>query len=42
MSGYLYFPDKLKDIKYHLLANMISFEIFFQLMVTIFKEKLNL
>ena len=42
MSGYLYFPDKLKDIKYHLQANMISFEIFFQLMVTIFKEKLNL
>ena len=42
MSGYLYFPNNLKDIKYHIYADMISCKIFFQLMVTVFKEKLNL
>ena len=42
MSGYLYFPNNLKDIKDHIQADMISCKIFFQLMVTVFKEKLNL
>ena len=42
VSGYLYFPNNLKDIKYHVQAYMISFKIFFQLMVTVFKENLNL
>ena len=42
MSGYLYFPNNLKDIKDHVQAYMISFKIFFQLMVTVFKENLNL
>ena len=42
MSGYLYFPNNLKDIKGHIMADMISCKIFFQLMVTVFKEKLNL
>ena len=40
MSGYLYFPNNLKDIKDHIQADMISCKIF-QLMVTVFKEKLN-
>ena len=42
ISGYLYFPNNLKDIKDHVQAYMISFKIFFQLMVTVFKENLNL
>ena len=42
MSGYLYFPNNLKDIKDRIQADMISYKIFFQLMVTIFKENLNL
>ena len=42
MSDYLYFPNNLKDIKDHIQADMISCKIFFQLMVTVFKEKLNL
>ena len=42
MSGYLYFPNNLKDIKDHIQNDMISCKIFFQLMVTVFKEKLNL
>ena len=40
MSGYLYFPNNLKGIKDHIQADMISCKIFFQLMVTVFKEKL--
>ena len=42
LSGYLYFPNNLKDIKDHTQADMISCKIFFQLMVTVFKENLNL
>ena len=42
MSGYLYFPNNFKDIKDHILAYMISFKIFSQLMVAHFKENLNL
>ena len=42
MKGYLHFSNNLKDIKYHIQADMISCKIFFQLMVTVFKEKLNL
>ena len=42
MSGYLYFPNNLKDMKDHIQADMISCKIFFQSMVTVFKEKLNL
>ena len=42
MSGYLYFPNNFKDIKDHIQADMISCKIFFQLMVTVFKENLNL
>ena len=42
MSGYLYFPNNLKEIKGHIQADMMSCKIFFQLMVTVFKEKLNL
>ena len=41
-SGYLHFPNNLKGIKDHIQADMISCKIFFQLMVTVFKEKLNL
>ena len=41
-SGYLYFPNNLKYIKDHIQADMISCKIFFQLMVTVLKEKLNL
>ena len=29
MSGYLYFPNNLKDIKDHIQADMISCKIFF-------------
>ena len=45
MSGYLYFPNNLKDIKDHIYiwyADMRSCKIFLQLMATVFKEKLNL
>ena len=42
MSGYLHFPNNLKDIEDYMQAYMISYKIFFQLMVTVFKEKLNL
>ena len=42
MSDYLYFPNNLKDKEDHIQAYMISCKIFFQLMVTVFKEKLNL
>ena len=42
MSGYLYFHSNLKYIKDHILALMIRCKIFFQLMVTVFKENLNL
>ena len=41
MSGYLYFPNNVKDIKDHIYADMISSKKNFQLMVTVFKEKLN-
>ena len=41
MSGYLYFPNNLKD-KDHIQTYMISCKIFFQLMITVFKENLNL
>ena len=42
MSGYLYFHNNLKDIKDHIQADMISCKTFFQLMVAVFKEKLDL
>ena len=42
MSGYLYFRNNLKYMKDHIQAYMISCKIFFQLMVTVFKENLNL
>ena len=42
MSGYYYFPNNLKGIKGHTWANMISCKFFFQSMVTVFKENLNL
>ena len=42
MRDYLYFPNNLKDIKDILQTDMISCKVFFQLMVTVFKEKLNL
>ena len=42
VSDYLYFPNNLKDIKDHIWAYRISLKIFFQLMVTVFKENLNL
>ena len=42
MSSYSYFPNNLKDIKDHIQADIISCKIFFQLIVTVFKEKLNL
>ena len=42
MSGCLYFPNNLKDIEDHIQAYKISYKIFFQLMVTVFKENLNL
>ena len=35
MSGYLYFPNNLKDIKDHILADMTSCKIFFQLIVSV-------
>ena len=42
MSGYLYFPNNLKDIDEHIQPYMASYKIFFQLMITVFKENLNL
>ena len=42
LNVYLYFLNNSKDIKDHIQADMISCKIFFQLMVTVFKEKLNL
>ena len=42
MSGYLYFPNNLKHIKDHIKAYMLSCKIFFQVMVTVFKENLKL
>ena len=42
MSGYLYFPNNLKEIKKHIWAYMITCKIFFQLMVLLVKENLNL
>ena len=42
MSGYLNFTNNLKDIKVHIQADMVSCKIFFQLMLTVFKEKLSL
>ena len=42
MSGYLYFPNNIKDIDDHIQPYMISYKIFFQLMMTVFKENLNL
>ena len=41
INGYFYFPNNLEDIKDHIKAYMISCKIFFQLMVTVFKENLN-
>ena len=42
IGGYVYFPNNLKNIKDHMQAYIISCKIFFQLMVTVFKETLNL
>ena len=42
MSGYLYFFNNLKDMKGRIEAFMISFKNFFQLMVTVLIESLNL
>ena len=42
MSGYLCFPNNLKDIEDHVQTYMISCNIIFQLMVAVFKENLNL
>ena len=42
LNVYLYFLNNSKDIKDHIQADMISCKIFFQLRVTVFKEKLNL
>ena len=42
MGGHLYFPNNLKDIKDHIYAYMIICKILFQLVVTVFKENLNL
>ena len=42
MLGYLYVPNNSKDIKDHVYADMTSCKIFYQLLVTVFKEKLNL
>ena len=41
MSGYLHFPNNLKDIEGHIEAYMISYKTFFQLMLIVFKENLN-
>ena len=42
MSGYLHFPNNLKDIEVHLSAYMISYKIFFRINGNSFKENLNL
>ena len=42
MSSYLYFSCNSKDIKDHIYVFMICCKTFFQLMVTVFKETLNL
>ena len=42
MSGYLYFPNNLKDIQDHIQTDVLSCKIFFRLMITVFKEKLHL
>ena len=42
MSGCLYFPNNLEDIKDNIKAYRICWEILFQLMVTVFKENLIL
>ena len=42
MNGHLYFPNNLKYIKDHIYTYMISYKKFFQLMVRVFKENLNL
>ena len=42
MSGYLYFPNNLKGIKDNVQAYMINCKIYFQLIVAVFKENLNL
>ena len=42
MNGHLYFPNNLKYIKDHIQAYMIRYKKCFQLMVTVFKENLNL
>ena len=42
MSGHLYFPNNLKEIKKQIKAYMISWKKCFQLMVTVFKENLKL
>ena len=41
MSSYLYFSNNAKDIKDHIYAYMISCQILFQLIVTVFTENLN-
>ena len=42
MSAYLYFLNKLKDVKDQIQADMTSCKIFLPLIVTVFKEKLDL
>ena len=42
MWSYLYFLNNLKNIKDYIQADMISCKIFFQLMVTVFREKTTL
>ena len=42
MSGCLYFPRNLEDIKDFLQVYIMSCKIFFQLKVTFFKENMNL
>ena len=42
LNSYLYIPNNLKDEKDHIQADIISYKIFLQLMVTVFKEKLSL
>ena len=41
MGGYLYFLNNLKDIKHPAWA-YVSYNIFFQLMIKVFKEYRNL
>ena len=42
MSSYCYFPNNVIDINDRIQAYMISCKIFLQLMVTVFKQNLNL